>query len=94
MEENRKNASTNSIITKTIGISVLFDVLKIIIENDGIQDSFEKYISLISDVDYTSEYFSLSGGGKVKLRRILKYKLGFLTDNDLIESDFKFLQKQ
>ena len=89
-----KNASTNSIITKTIGISVLFDVLKIIIENDGIQDSFEKYISLISDVDYTSEYFSLSGGGKVKLRRILKYKLGFLTDNDLIESDFKFLQKQ
>lgn len=86
-----ENASANSTITKTIGIAVLFDILKAIIENDGIQDSFEKYISLISDVDYTSEYFSLSGGGKVKLRRILKYKLGFLTDKDLIESDFKFL---
>ena len=88
-----KNASADSVITKTIGISVLFDILKAIIENEGIQDSFEKYISLISDVDYTSDYFSLSGGGKVKLRRILKYKLGFLTDADLIESDIKFLQK-
>ena len=88
-----KNASADSVITKTIGISVLFDTLKAIIENEGIQDSFEKYISLISDVDYTSDYFSLSGGGKVKLRRILKYKLGFLTDADLIESDIKFLQK-
>lgn len=89
-----KNASADSIITKTIGITVLFDILKAIIENDGIQDSYEKYILLISDINYTSDYFSLSGGGKVKLRRILKYKLGFLTDKDLIESDIKFLQGQ
>lgn len=89
-----KNAPANSVITKTIGIAVLFDILKAIIEHDGIQYSFEKYISLISDVDYTSESFSLSGGGKVKLRRFLKYKLGFLTDMDLIESDFKILQEQ
>lgn len=52
-----KNASADSVITKTIGISVLFDILKAIIENEGIQSSFEKYISLISDVDYTSNYF-------------------------------------
>ena len=73
---------------------MLFDILKAIIENEGIQSSFEKYISLISDVDYTSNYFSLSGGGKVKLRRILKYKLGFLKEADLVETDIKFLQEQ
>lgn len=89
-----KNASADSVITKTIGISVLFDILKAIIENEGIQNSFKKYISLISDVDYTSNYFSLSGGGKVKLRRILKYKLGFLKEADLVEADIKFLQEQ
>ena len=37
-----ENASADSVITKTIGISVLFDILKAIIENEGIQDSFEK----------------------------------------------------
>lgn len=89
-----QNARKNSIITKTIGISVLFDILKVIIENDGIQNSYEKYIQLISDIDYTSDYFSLSGGGKVKLRRILKYKLGFLTDKDLTDADIKFLRSQ
>ena len=73
---------------------MLFDILKAIIENEGIQNSFKKYISLISDVDYTSNYFSLSGGGKVKLRRILKYKLGFLKEADLVEADIKFLQEQ
>lgn len=89
-----KNASADSIITKTIGITVLFDILKAIIENDGVQDSYEKYILLISDINYTSDYFSLSGGGKVKLRRILKYKLGFLTYKNLTDSDIKFLQGQ
>lgn len=89
-----QNTTKDSIITKTIGISVLFDILKAIIENVGIQDSYEKYIQLISDINYTSDYFSLSGGGKVKLRRILKYKLGFLRYEDLIESDIKFLQEQ
>ena len=89
-----KNATKDSIITKTIGIAVLFDILKAIIENDGIQNSYEKYIQLISDINYTSDYFSLSGGGKVKLRRILKFKLGFLTYENLSEADTKFLQSQ
>ena len=38
-----KNASADSVITKTIGISVLFDILKAIIENEGIQDSLKIY---------------------------------------------------
>lgn len=89
-----QNATKDSIITKTIGIAVLFDLLKAIIENDGIQDSYEKYIQSISDINYTSDYFSLSGGGKAKLRRILKYKLGFLSYENLTEADTKFLQGQ
>lgn len=89
-----QNATKDSIITKTIGIAVLFDLLKAIIENDGIQDSYEKYIQSISDINYTSDYFSLSGGGKAKLRRILKYKLGFLSYENLTEADTKFLQDQ
>lgn len=87
------NATENSIILKTIGISVLFDILKSILENYGIQKSFDLYINKIKDVDYSNNYFSLSGGGKTKLRRILKFKLGLISKSDLLDSDIKFLEE-
>lgn len=80
----------DSVIFKTIGISVLFELLKSIIEQKGIQDAYESYIQSISDIDYTSNYFSLSGIGKTRLRRILKFKLGLIDENKLQEEDFAF----
>lgn len=86
------NATENSVILKTIGISVLFDILKNIIEEYGVQDSYDLYIDRIRDINYSSNYFALSGGGKTKLKRILKYRLGFMQKDDLQKSDIKFLQ--
>lgn len=86
------NATENSVILKTIGISVLFDILKNIIEKYDIQDSYDLYINKIRDINYSSNYFALSGGGTTKLKRILKYRLGFIQKHDLQESDIKFLQ--
>ncbi len=86
------NATENSVILKTIGISVLFDILKNIIEKYDIQDSYDLYINKIRDINYSSNYFALSGGGKTKLKRILRYQLGFIQKHDLQESDIKFLQ--
>lgn len=86
------NATRNSVILKTIGISVLFDILKSILENDGIQESYDSYINKLKDINYSSNYFALSGGGKVKLRRILRYKLGFIDTSDLHEDDKEFLK--
>lgn len=85
------NATTESVIVKTIGISVLFDILKNILERDGNQDSYDTYINKIKDINFTSHYFALSGGGKTKLRRILRFKLGFIKESDLLESDIQFL---
>lgn len=45
----------------------------------------------IANVDYTSSYFSLSGVGKTRLKRILKYKLGYLTKEELEETDLKLV---
>lgn len=86
-----KEPNKDSVIFKTIGISVLFDLLKLILKRDKSQPSYHPYIQQIADVDYTSSYFSLSGGGKTKLKRILKYKLGFLTKDELEETDLKFV---
>ena len=72
------NATENSVILKTIGISVLFDILKNIIEKYDIQDSYDLYINKIRDINYSSNYFALSGGGKTKLKRILKYLQGII----------------
>lgn len=80
----------DSVIFKTIGISVLFELLKSIIEQKGIQDSYESCIQSISDIDYTSNYFSLSGIGKTRLRRILKFKMGLIDENKLKEEDLEY----
>lgn len=86
-----KEPNKDSVIFKTIGIAVLFDLLKLILKRDKSQPSYHSYIQQIADVDYKSSYFSLSGGGKTKLKRILKYKLGFLTKDELEETDLKFV---
>lgn len=85
------NATSDSVILKTIGISVLFDILKNILETDGIQESYDSYINKIKDINYSSHYFALSGGGKTKLRRILKFKLGLISESELHKSDLEFL---
>ncbi len=65
--------------------------MKNILEIDGIQESYDPYINKIKDVNYSSHYFALSGGGKTKLRRILKFKLGLISESDLQKSDKEFL---
>lgn len=85
------NASPNSVIIKTIGISVLFDILREILRKDGPIKQFDEYISKIKDVDFRSNYLQLSGKGKTRLRRILKYYMGFITVSDLSEDDFHFI---
>lgn len=85
------NASPRSVITKTIGISVLFDILREILRKDVSARQFENYIPKIKDVDYSSNYFQFSGKGKTRLRRVLKFKLGFLAESELEEDDFDFI---
>lgn len=86
-----KEPNKESVIFKTIGISVLFELLKFILKRDNVQQSYYSYIQKIANIDYTSNYFSLSGGGKTKLKRILKYKLGFITKNELEDTDLRFI---
>lgn len=83
-------AKENSIIVKTIGISALFDVLKTILQKDTSIRDFNKYIDKITNVDYTNNYFSLSGKGKSRLKRILKYKMELISKEDLQENDDKY----
>ena len=86
-----KEPNKESVIFKTIGISVLFELLKFILKRDNVHQSYYSYIQKIANIDYTSNYFSLSGGGKTKLKRILKYKLGFITKNELEDTDLRFI---
>ena len=86
-----KEPNKESVIFKTIGISVLFELLKFILKRDNVQQSYYSYIQKIANIDYTSNYFSLTGGGKTKLKRILKYKLGFITKNELEDTDLRFI---
>lgn len=43
------------------------------------------------DVNYEDDYFQYSGNGKTRLRRILKYNLGFIPATNLEEEDLPHL---
>lgn len=86
------NAIEGSVIVKTIGISVLFIILKTILEKEGEQENYDKLVSKMANIDFTNDYFSLSGSGKSRLARVLKYKLGYFDVNDLKEDDRQFLK--
>ena len=58
-------------------------------------DEIKKLIEILSeineDVDFANDYFQFSGLGKTRLRRVLKYKLGFLERNNLETEDLDFV---
>ena len=86
------NAPSNSVIIKTIGISALFDVLKTLLCNNfTTKEYFIEMMEKIKDIDFTNNYFQLSGKGKTRLKRILKYKMGLSDSNSLKDEDFEFL---
>lgn len=88
------NASPNSVITKTIGISVLFDILNEILRKDVNIVQFDEYISLIKHINYSNNYFQLSGLGKTRLRRIMRCMLGFIKESDLEKEEYDIVKEQ
>ncbi len=87
------NAEQNSIINKTIGISALYDVLKSLLEKDKSMSDFDECIEKLVCIPYTDNYFSLSGKGKTRLKRVMKYHIGLITQQELKEEDMEHLQK-
>lgn len=87
------NAEQNSIINKTIGISALYDVLKSLLEKDKSISDFDECIEKLVCIPYTDNYFSLSGKGKTSLKRVMKYHIGLITQQELKEEDMEHLQK-
>lgn len=81
------NAEPDSIINKTIGISALFDSLKLLLKKYGNISDFDPYIQKIVDIPYANDYFSLTGKGKTRLKRVMKYKLGLMEYSELHEHD-------
>ena len=82
---------SNSVIFKTIGISALFDLLKAVLEKDRNISNFDQYINKINNIDYLNNYFSLSGAGKTRLKRVLKFRVGLITEAGLKEEDKAFV---
>lgn len=85
------NADADSIINKTIGISALFDVLRSLLEQSIDILNFDEYIRKLVDIKYNDNYFSLSGKGKSRLKRVMKYHIGLITEDDLQEEDKQHL---
>lgn len=89
-----ENASSNSVIVKTIGISVLFDILKELLKKDASVRKFEEYILKLTDINYEDNYFQLSGIGKARLRRVMKYTLGLIDERELDAEDLSHVKRQ
>lgn len=85
------NRSSSSYIKKTIGILALFDFLKIIVsqvDSDKLQDiDFMSYIYVANTIDFSDNYFSASGIGRARIRKILAYVNNLISEEDL--SDYE-----
>lgn len=97
-----EKAEPKSVILRTIGISALFDVLKALIERvnnksdllNNYYFTFDQYISKLVNIEYTDNYFQLSGVGKTRLKRVLLHQLGLLDINKLKEDDISFIDSE
>lgn len=87
------NASSNSVIVKTIGISVLFDILKEILKKDASIRKFDEYILKLTNIRYEDSYFLPSGKGKTRLRRVMKYNLDLINETELEEEDLDHIMR-
>jgi|GEM_PF-370756 DGQHR domain protein len=91
-------ANPNAVIKKTIGILALFDLLKNIIKrNDSdisllSKDNFINYIASFSFVNFSDNFFSTSGLGQGRIKRIIKYLSKISAYESLKEDDVEFLQ--
>lgn len=64
--------------------------MKDILEKDRKISNFDQYINKIN-IDYINNYFSLSEAGKTRLKRVLKFKVGLMTEADLKKEDKAFV---
>ena len=91
-------ANDNSIIKKTIGVLALFDLLKNIIKRnrkdilDPSSRLFDAYIHSFEFVDFSDNYFSTSGLGQGRIKRIIKYLSQITHIESLKDEDVVFLQ--
>lgn len=89
----------NSVIKKTIGVLALFDLLKNIIKKSTNDkqllscDLFESYIERFSFIDFSDDYFSTSGLGQGRIKRIIKYLSKLSPSNTLKKEDIEYLHK-
>jgi DNA phosphorothioation-associated DGQHR protein 1 len=89
-------------IKKTIGIQVLFALLKEILNRKLNEDKnisveyFKTYINQFKDLDFNDNFFTASGIGKSRIQNLIFIKLGFKDINSLdaeIQPAFKKIGK-
>jgi DNA phosphorothioation-associated DGQHR protein 1 len=78
------NTDNNSYLKKTIGIQVLFDLLKESLKKNKELNS--DIIDSISHVDFSDNYFQASGIGKTRMRNVI-FILNKLKSIEQIEND-------
>lgn len=64
-------ASTNSYIIKTVGVLALFDLLKRILIDKGINAPFASYLEPAASVDFSDIFFQASGVGRSRVKHVL-----------------------
>lgn len=83
-----QTANELSYIFRTVGIQALFDVLREILlkelnKRDISEKFFESKIKPFEKVNFADNFFSPSGAGRVRIRNLFYYKLGYRTKNKI-----------
>ena len=83
-------ASEKSYIRKTIGIHALFDVLRSVAAETGIDAmdaELDNTLNCASKLDFGDNFFQASGKGRVRVRNSILLAAGRITEGDLADAD-------
>ncbi|MCC7434170.1 MAG: DGQHR domain-containing protein [Methanoregulaceae archaeon] len=82
------STSEQTFIQRTIGIQALFDLLREIAPSslaakDVSQQYFEKLLEPLRSLSFTDDFYHASGGGRVRVRKTMFFKLGLIESSEL-----------
>lgn len=89
-DELWSDAQPRSYIRKTIGVQALFDVFRIValrVPSENLLKELRRVIYNSKDVDFAGQFFQASGKGRVRVKNVILYRAGLISDSGLPDSD-------
>jgi DNA phosphorothioation-associated DGQHR protein 1 len=87
-------ANSKSYIIKTVGVQACFDILKMILKVETVENplniDFDNYIHKVADIDFSDKFFQASGIGRSRIKNTIGLATGLVIRDKVKKQDLPF----